>query len=290
MFPTVTYNGKECDKISTLLREQTRWEKVPNRKEPVTEPMLRDMHQHAATTGDPDDIHHVVAEFATIGAVGGAFRLTEWAQENDVHKNGTKKNIDGSHAAFTLDDMIFYGKNNKRLRQSDRQLLNEDDVYKVSFRWRFQKNGENGEIKTLSRADHVHMCGPRMAVRIRNRAIKLKISSKSPLAVYVNRKAKRPVVRHIRPIEIEKVFQASAARVFDLDPTKKADKETLKKWTSHSLRVGACVALHMTGADATLIKFRCRWRSDACLICLCDVPHPAELHATKINALADKCS
>ena len=41
-----------------------------------------------------------------------------------------------------------------------------------------------------------------------------------------------------------------------------SDLDDLARWTSHSVRVGACVALHEAGAEPSTIKNRLRWRSD----------------------------
>jgi hypothetical protein len=53
----------------------------------------------------------------------------------------------------------------------------------------------------------------------------------------------------------------AAAHVYKLDPVK--DCEHLRKWSSHSLRVGACVILHGMGFTDSQIKLLLRWRLDA---------------------------
>ena len=40
-------------------------------------------------------------------------------------------------------------------------------------------------------------------------------------------------------------------------------KDELKKRTSHSIKVGACVLLHSQNTSTKDIKFRLRWRSDS---------------------------
>lgn len=61
-------------------------------------------------------------------------------------------------------------------------------------------------------------------------------------------------------------MRSVAARVYKLDPIK--DKEALQRWSSHSLRVGACVILHSMGITETQLKWLLRWRSDAFMVYL----------------------
>ena len=44
-----------------------------------------------------------------------------------------------------------------------------------------------------------------------------------------------------------------------------------KQWASHSLRVGACVILHLAGFYSHQIKFDLRWNSDTFMDYLRDV-------------------
>ena len=56
----------------------------------------------------------------------------------------------------------------------------------------------------------------------------------------------------------ENAFAKTCNRVYNI-----TDKKELAKFTYHSIRVGACVALHAAGEDGDLIKFWLRWRSDS---------------------------
>ena len=70
----------------------------------------------------------------------------------------------------------------------------------------------------------------------------------------------------ITSTDIETEMRSVAARVYKLDPIK--DKEALQRWSSHSLRVGACVILHSMGITETQLKWLLRWRSDAFMVYL----------------------
>ena len=77
-------------------------------------------------------------------------------------------------------------------------------------------------------------------------------------------------------------FQASAQRCYDVNTATKTGKDEVKKWTSHSLRVGACVLMHLANATALDIQFRLRWKSDCFKICLRDLQGIAIRHKNQI--------
>jgi hypothetical protein len=52
-----------------------------------------------------------------------------------------------------------------------------------------------------------------------------------------------------------------ACEVYHLHPVQHVKE--LSKWSSHSLRVGACVALHSMGFSPLDIQWLLRWRSTA---------------------------
>ena len=56
-------------------------------------------------------------------------------------------------------------------------------------------------------------------------------------------------------------MRAVASKTFHLHPTN--DRDSLRLWSSHSLRVGACVLLHAMGFPPQDIKWLLRWMSDA---------------------------
>ena len=56
-------------------------------------------------------------------------------------------------------------------------------------------------------------------------------------------------------------MRAVASKTFHLHPTN--DRDALRLWSSHSLRVGACVLLHAMGFPPQDIKWLLRWMSDA---------------------------
>ena len=59
-------------------------------------------------------------------------------------------------------------------------------------------------------------------------------------------------------------------------------KRQLSNFTSHSIRVGACVLLHAQNISAEDIKFRLRWRSDTFRTYLRNILPLAERHKEAI--------
>jgi hypothetical protein len=57
------------------------------------------------------------------------------------------------------------------------------------------------------------------------------------------------------------VFRRAAAAVYKLDPI--TDAKSLALWSSHSLRVGACVTLDAMGFTDVQIMWLLRWKSNA---------------------------
>ena len=165
--PTIAATGKKYHRIEKLLKEQTRWENVADRKEPITDNMVRDLHQ-LAKDKKIDSLENVIADWTTVGMCGGAFRLSEWAQDKSANSiKKTKRNLDGKPAAFVLPDFVFCDKKGRRLKQAKREMLQEKDVFIVSVCWRVQKNRNNGEIKKFARDDANPMfCAPRAALQI----------------------------------------------------------------------------------------------------------------------------
>lgn len=78
---------------------------------------------------------------------------------------------------------------------------------------------------------------------------------------------------YIDNILVEKRLQFLATRTYDL-----TEKEDISRYTCHSLRVGACVLLHMSNASPDTIKLRLRWKSDSYLMYLRDTVKLASSH------------
>lgn len=129
-----------------------------------------------------------------------------------------------------------------------------------------QKNGEHGETRIFTRnAARPTICPVTAWLQIFQRFHTLRgLSPHIPLCVYLPPGLGK--VQFITARDIEAVLRSTAAAVYNLDPVK--NSKDLQKWSSHSVRVGACVILHANGFSDTQIKYLLRWRSDAFMVYL----------------------
>ena len=120
------------------------------------------------------------------------------------------------------------------------------------------------------------MCAVSAARRIYESAVRLGVPDDAPIAVYVKNNA----VMHMtqRVVEVE---QSCAKTLYNL-----TSKEDIGRYTAHSVRVEACVALHAAGASIMTIQFRLRWRSDKFKNYLRHVNQLAEQHNISMNAVS----
>ena len=128
----------------------------------------------------------------------------------------------------------------------------------VNLRWRFQKNLDNGQQMTYTSDPNPNLCFVQAAITIRRRVVRAKLESTTPIAVFLQHDVSPKAYSFITNKHITSLLQEAAAILYSL--TKKTD---IQKFSPHSIRVGACVALHVLNKDTSFIQFRLRWRSDA---------------------------
>ena len=145
------------------------------------------------------------------------------------------------------------------------------DIVAIWVKWRWQKNTElQEERKFVPNEDPDGFCFLRSAYRSLERFSRLMAlepglsPSHTPLSVYW---ASSPnTVFLVTATEIETFMRELAVAVNDLDTVR--DKDYITKWSSHSLRVGACVVLHSMGFGALDIQWILRWKSTAYMVYL----------------------
>ena len=138
-------------------------------------------------------------------------------------------------------------------------------------KWRWQKNGEHGEEKKFApnpNSDGYCFVAATYRSLERFRDIAKKDPAldpnKTPLSVYWD----EPLMtaKLITAIDIEEHMRILAAAAYDLDPIRDAD--ALKLWSSHSLRIGAVVVLHVMGFAPMDMQWLLRWKSTAFMVYL----------------------
>ena len=276
--PCLDTSGKQSKHIRNIITEVRRWEIIPNRREPITKEIISYITNKGKTLNrvNPNNIYSALSDWLILGLQSG-FRRKEWAQDHKYLKrfNDIQRNVDGSSAAFILEDFEFRSNNNKRINQNSNNQINKATT--VNIKWRYQKNNDNGQVITYVQDNtEKEFCYVRACKRIYHRAKQLKQKKEQPIAIFTDKKTKNKI-HYIDDIHISSLLQEAASKVYNIN--KKGD---LNRFTSHSIRVGACVLLHSQNISTEDIKFRLRWRSDSFRMYLRNITQLAERHREAI--------
>ena len=109
--PTLTDKGEKIQALDKVWIEGIRWEKMPDRAEPLTPEMV----QYLVEVGSKSQTHSALSAFAdwAVLSLQTGFRISEYAQTHSAqHKsisNTVSVNIDGSSQAFIASDFQFLG-------------------------------------------------------------------------------------------------------------------------------------------------------------------------------------
>jgi hypothetical protein len=154
--------------------------------------------------------------------------------------------------AYCLGDVRFESADRRRYSAAEAAAATTISMVKCWIKFRTKKNGQKGDEKLLRIIPrYIHLQGAN--------------DTKTPLAMYQPAGPSKGK-KLITALDIEEAMRRTAGRVYQLDHAK--DKQTLQKWSAHSLRVGACVIVHSLGMSIAQIKFLLRWRSDAFMVYL----------------------
>jgi len=256
--------------LRSILQEYKRWQSVPNRRHPITTTMLNSLYKRQSSEHE-DSYLSALFDWLVLGIHTG-HRKSEWCQDASEFKksNTISKTVKNTSAAFIAADFRLSSK------PSTSSSTNSNHNY-LQIMWRFQKNGQNGQIVSFAHNNkNPHLSPVRAAERILQRAARLHQPAHLPLAIYSSKSksdSKSPP-SYLFHTQIEKSLQHLAKNVYNITSTKE-----LKRYSCHSVRVGACVLLHSSGADSLTIKFRLRWRSDSFMEYLRNTPKLAALHS-----------
>jgi hypothetical protein len=135
--------GKCNSQISCILAKVKHWEKMPNRREPLTVDMVL-YQQLLCSTNEPHSEASAVYDWEVFGIYAGNC-LTKWAQHDGTD---IVLNIDESPKAFIISDIEFFGKNWRRCSLHF-ALQHPRLIHTATVTWCFQKNRENGEKKNI---------------------------------------------------------------------------------------------------------------------------------------------
>ena len=120
-----------------------------------------------------DSLEAALTDWFILGMHTGMRKSEWWQDRNILQKTGdVMKNRDGSSSAFVLDDFIFEHLAGFRCNNTRTSHLQSASLVKIC--WRFQKNGNNGEVLSyIINAKNPARCPIRAALQIRARGIHL---------------------------------------------------------------------------------------------------------------------
>ena len=253
---------------SRVLKELTKFESVPNRRECFTDEMLEEFFkEHLAA--QKDSLEDCFYDWLALGRYTG-YRRNEWAQSRKLSYEHIDNDPDLLPRAVIDGDILFFDEMGSLL---DKIPANEKRAFRIDVCWRVQKNGQNNEVISFWRDDiDPRWCPVRAAWRITARAKRLGIPPNQPLAQYVDHKRKKRVF--INDTECEALMRRIATDVTGIN-----DPAIINKmFGMHSLQVTACNELARLGVADSFIQRRLRWRSLAFLTYLRNTVYAAQRH------------
>jgi hypothetical protein len=123
---------------------------------------------------------------------------------------------------------------------------------------------------------HPTLCAVSALLHIVERWNALGLPKEHPLAIYTTNGTINGTTKLIHESNINAALQNAACNVYNV----KGDN--LDRFTLHSIRVGACVALHAANILALNIQHALHWKSDAFLIYLRNLPCQAQRTARAV--------
>ena len=266
--PTTNIVGRRASIIQDILNESERWETMENRREPLTWDMVDTLRSNPASKSF-FSLEAAMLDWLTVGMYAG-FRLSEWAQaDSDVNKKTSH-----GQPAWKLSrkhDSIA-------IIRSDVSISKDPDgaeYLKIRYRW--QKNGQNGESILYGAASqgYPYRCPVTAMRNILRRADSLRLPPDAPLAWFLEGQHQQLITDKY----ICSILRKTASNTYKI-----IDDEALQRWSAHSIRVGACVLLHEKGAEPLFIKSQLRWKSDTFLTYLRHTPVLAKRHSALIQS------
>lgn len=272
--PTHTHMGRI---LAPVLRDLKKYESVPDRREPY-DPQMHMAARLDASLRPPDSLVCALTDGFEQGYCAG-YRLSEWAQPSRMSDPMAPQLNHLPTApirtrALVPDDFRIMTVSRHRVAGLAILTYPLHQISKMWVKWRTQKNGQHGEEKLFAKNPKLGgFCFVSSAYRSLARFSRLSIldprlqPDKTPLSVYWS--LQHSCVKLITADEIERFMRHLASQVYHLHPDR--DAKDLSRWSSHSLRVGACVALHAMGFSALDIQWILRWRSTAFMVYLRNV-------------------
>ena len=280
-----TYNPKSAhfhhmgpptsEMILNVIKEHGKWDKVKKKREPMSQAMVEEFRRQAEGA-HPDSYEAALIDWLTIGVQAG-FRKSEWLHDDTKPtKFGTRfhLNPDGSNKPFIAEDFSLEYIEEPVCKKSKKKREKITTENFLRIKWRFQKNGDHGQMINFAGNPIKEKCVVDAARKILARAKRLGVPKGYPIAVFGQNGD--PVYMTGRMVQ--KSLRDCAAHVYKL-----IDQEILSRYTCHAIRVAGAVTLHCGGASDETIMMRLRWKSGAFRDYLRNTPNMAAQHNKIVN-------
>jgi hypothetical protein len=253
---------------SFLLRKLDRYESVKNRREAFTDEMIAEFHRRAQSSHH-DDIAACLYDWIALGRYTG-FRRSEWAQTRKRSYEYAPNNSREARALIDA-DMLFFDSQGHLLDKHPTWV--PPSLFRVDIRWRWQKNGDNGQVISFWQdASNPVWCPVQAAWRISQRARRLHIPPHEPVGKYLE--ASSNSIVFLNTVEIEQFMRSIAAHTTGIKDTALLQR----MFGLHSIRITACNELDRLGVNDSFIQRRLRWKSLTFLTYLRNTIYSARRH------------
>jgi hypothetical protein len=276
--------------LTTVFDEIERYEKIPDRQEPYT-PEMHNRVVELAQQAHPNSINAALRDWFEFGLLHGP-RRCEWAQDQGHYNLDKPQYIEDTKEpyAFLPIDVRVYTSSRRYFDGLDALQVPFDQWESFDITHRHQKNKQHGEKKLHSRNRRRYgRCAVAAMRRIMERYAKLVGTDRIfqhtiPLAVFWDAQSRS--TKYITADEVQELMRSVAAELYHINPDTTQGHTDLQRWSSHSLRVGACVLLYQAGFTETQIKHILRWKSN----CFMDYLQNLLIIADRHNRAFDEAS
>ena len=259
-FPSPVNFSDESNWSRILVHNLEREEDIAKQRLPLNNEIFAESIRMAKKPGR-NSLEAVVANTEAAGKFLG-WRSSEYSQPKqdsvDYHVYPSGKKV---MKAVNGNDLKFYDKNGRRIHLKPGSNLK--NVHSVVITFRHQKNRQNGQqIRLVVNKDHPKICAVINLAEMVLRSLILGHSMELPLAIYANKKGE---VKYLTSSKMTEMIRKAVRNVYPDMP-----KEEVMKYSTHSIRVWACVELDEAGKSPDFIKKRLRWLGESYRVYLRD--------------------
>jgi hypothetical protein len=238
---------------SILINNMLREEDIARQRAPLDNEIFAELQHSAASSKNCDLVNNHLFNFVSRSLHQSPFEqiCTDYPRQSQLPYISIW--YDG-HQSFHCQQLHFYDGKKHIVKILDKDSFEQVRVVKIN--WRIQKNCQNSQAITLSaEADQPKICPVCSAMRLVLRARQLNQPGDMPLGVYRTKKGKS------NNLTGDKIAELLWKAVKSVHPD--TTSEDLKQYSTHFLRVWACIFLDEAGKPPDYIKKRLCWLGDS---------------------------